>query len=228
MELLVVLAVATILAGLLLPAMAKLRENVHRVICASNQRQIGVGLGLYTHDHHDFLPPSAKLDDPTQGPWKPQEQIAAHLGGPKGKWDGLGILFYREYCGAVECFYCPSHRGDHPAERYIEHWHVPNGERIYMNYHYAGHRHWEGEGRPRLLRNPDRMVLATDGLRTASDFNHEIGMNILYGDASVRWSEFGQAIVPLLPDGEVNGTVEADQYKTIWRTIEGPTGLPDF
>ncbi len=50
-ELLVVIAIIAILAGLLVPALAKAREKAHRVGCIGNLRQLNVGWHLYAMDH---------------------------------------------------------------------------------------------------------------------------------------------------------------------------------
>jgi prepilin-type N-terminal cleavage/methylation domain-containing protein len=63
-ELLVVIAVIAILASLLLPSLAKAKQQAILTNCKSNERQQLLALTMYAHDNKDFLPDDAGAYQP--------------------------------------------------------------------------------------------------------------------------------------------------------------------
>jgi len=55
-ELLVVIAIIALLAAILFPVFAKVREKARQISCNSNLRQMGLAFAQYTNDYDDTLP----------------------------------------------------------------------------------------------------------------------------------------------------------------------------
>jgi prepilin-type N-terminal cleavage/methylation domain-containing protein len=63
-ELLVVIAIIAILAALLLPVLARAKDQAVRIHCMSNERQQILALTMYAHENKDFLPDDTGAHQP--------------------------------------------------------------------------------------------------------------------------------------------------------------------
>ncbi|KAB2659684.1 MAG: type II secretion system protein, partial [Verrucomicrobia bacterium] len=66
-ELLVVIAIIAILAGMLLPALARAKLKAKTIKCTSNEKQIVLGYMLYASDQSDYLPTAGTEVPPGSG-----------------------------------------------------------------------------------------------------------------------------------------------------------------
>jgi prepilin-type N-terminal cleavage/methylation domain-containing protein/prepilin-type processing-associated H-X9-DG protein len=102
-ELLVVIAIIAILASILFPVFARARESARRSSCASNLKQIGLGLLQYVQDYDERMPHLFGANTYV----KPDgTKIPSALA-----WGGFKDLAM-PYIKSQQIFACPSDTGD--------------------------------------------------------------------------------------------------------------------
>jgi len=137
-ELLVVIGIIAILIGILLPALAKARQQARRTQCLSNQHQIGMGIHMYASGHKGWLPNWVGMDSPDS-----TTAFRAGGGGGYDGWQGLGLLFVKNSLREGSAFYCPERAavGDGKFTYQQSAWRVPppnSVNKIEVSYLYRG------------------------------------------------------------------------------------------
>jgi prepilin-type N-terminal cleavage/methylation domain-containing protein/prepilin-type processing-associated H-X9-DG protein len=94
-EILVVIAIISILAGILLPVFSKAREKGRQITCISNLKQLGYAVMMYTDDYDETLPP---LVQPGSGGGNPDDDYI---------WTSSIMPYVRNQT----IFICPDARG---------------------------------------------------------------------------------------------------------------------
>jgi prepilin-type N-terminal cleavage/methylation domain-containing protein len=76
-ELLVVLAIVAVLAGLLLPGLARAKDNARATQCVSNLRQWNLALALYVNENEDCIPRRGQGVQPLANIARPEDWFNA-------------------------------------------------------------------------------------------------------------------------------------------------------
>lgn len=191
-ELLSVVAIIGILAAILLPALARAREQGRRASCLNNLSQIGMALTMYARENSDAFP------------WS----------GGSGNAECL-LRLYPDYAPSLDSFACPSHskpmykgrEGEEPGpvNLYLG---EPNSLR--HSYDYLGAYTTKPIRWPEPGRGIPRVPLMWDafsggrGPDGSANFNHVPGGgNVLWMDGSVEFifsEKWADPNLPYLPE----------------------------
>ena len=237
-ELLIVIAIIAILAGLLLPALNKARESGRSASCMNNLKSITGTALLYAGDNHDFMPPaSGNAGDGStwvcpREPWISSDFVHCFWVYTTSRYAG------EQWTGGqapAKIYQCPSEPDE--IYRHTNHPDIP-----VSNYGYyqrlGAPTSWSADNVMRKLtrnRAPSRTGIITDlkakscdrttfmRLGTTDDFmsasfgyapRHSSGSNAGFADGHVAHLNYH---APIVTDGEVYPLAWADFNRDIWK-----------
>ncbi len=186
-EMLVVLAIISILAGFLLPALSGARERARRTTCMNNLRQFSIAFEMYADDFYERFP---------------NDHPALYAGATNNNLKTI----YPYYIKTNKTFWCPSSlkRNLPPPDGDIGQYHSSppsdNNWAEWKNDWYSSYSFVFGltTGNKKTKQVPvisDRGIYNTRNLLGYPNLsgsnpltgNHEWGINVLYLDGSVNW-----------------------------------------
>ncbi|HEX8236383.1 MAG TPA: DUF1559 domain-containing protein [Abditibacteriaceae bacterium] len=106
-EVIVVLAIISLLAALLFPAFLTARGKARQVMCASNLRQIGLGIAMYAQDYDGLFPHAVDPSDrAAPGGWAVFPEFAVSI-------PSIGLVHevLQPYVPSRQIFACPADKG---------------------------------------------------------------------------------------------------------------------
>jgi len=208
-ELLVVIGVILVLAGLLLPSIGTIREMAIRTSCMSQMRQMGMSLTAFATDNEGQLPrATADWNEPymTRHMWLANPSLTRMI---------------QPYCDNMRIFTCPSYRMSTTIDQESD----SSGACGWMTYSYFAGRQYPsfvaGKSVPTRASQASSWVIMQDNLfawtqfnssswnhprignltsGTAADspgfsnysnnnFSASCGANLLWGDGHVEWKK---------------------------------------
>src|SRR5262245_32649356 len=105
-ELLAVVAIIALLAGILLPALAKAKAKAYSAVCQNNLKELQLGWFNYVEENNGTMPPSMVNAGAFPGCWA--------LGNPRKDTNGTniqrGVLY--PYVGVLGVYHCPADHSD--------------------------------------------------------------------------------------------------------------------
>lgn len=142
-ELLVVVAMMAILASLLLPSLARAKQQAWKAVCLSNLHQVGASIKLYIDEHQDRFP-SQWVNDLEQDGSAKLKCAQTAMGGVDPRHPPCLAAYPRatarplyEYARHSEVYRCPADRGQAVRAGCGEHAiKATNFEIVGCSYHY--------------------------------------------------------------------------------------------
>lgn len=211
-ELLVVLAIIAVLAGLIVPALGRMRAASATSACLGNLRQVHALVVVFAADHDGQAPLGYRAG---------KKQWNTTLFSSGGQFVLLGRLHAEGLLRDPRVLYCAAERDPTQAFNTKENpW--PPRQTVQGGYACAPLTDW-GSGLPSQmprLAALGRSALLADGVGMPArmDSRHRDGVNVLFADGSARW--FDRALFDAdLRQCQSIGAAANDAQQRIWDTF---------
>lgn len=228
-ELLVCIAIVSVLVGLLAPSLAASREAARRGVCGVNLRSAAIALAAYANDHR-----GAALLGYSYG-WRQYSYLARQNTAPANRW--LGELYAAGHVESPAALYCPSERDPllqfaTTSNPWLEG--APSGTSTRLGYCVRPVVDWP---MPVSSPMPDRLPRMDDfaGVAVAADLfhkattptsRHRSGVNRALGDGSVAWVDASRLLATRV--GGVGWADVAGDFSASWNDLFlSPARSPD-
>jgi prepilin-type N-terminal cleavage/methylation domain-containing protein len=229
-ELLAVIGIVVVLIAMLLPALTRSREAANRAACLSNLRQVHQAFQLYALDNHYQVPIGYRTVSKQYN-----SMVFSTTGG--NQWVLFGLLYQTGYLKDPRMLFCPSegnskfmyNTADNP-------WSTTPTANIQSGYALRPQLQIPDDltaipvamqpfAMPKLNQFRNRAMMADlTSSYTRVVTRHGNGINVLYGNGSVRWARLADFAQPaanwpdptLPPTPAYNATQDA-----IWTALDG-------
>lgn len=234
-ELLLVIGIIGLLIALLMPALATARERAQRTSCTSNLRQVHVAFELYAHDNRDQVPLGYRHNPAWANQSKQlNSQIYAFT---NQRYVLMGYLYQSNLLNDGRAFFCPTESNPRFAWNTPENpWPPGEGVNVMKNTS-AGfamrpevaipdqlHLPYPGFVMPKLSKFKMKAILADlTSSKVRLETRHRTGLNVLYGDGSVKWisrravepwiSQMPEPVIPPVSDWN-------DEQDAMWAAMD--------